>query len=77
MFIAVAAFLVQHTGVLILGLGTVAGQTLSALALDVLLPTDDGGVHVATVVGTLLAFAAVAIASARFRRRPTASSSAD
>ncbi|MGG7450274.1 DMT family transporter [Plantibacter auratus] len=76
-FIAVAAFLVQHTGVLILGLGTVAGQTLSALALDVLLPTDDGGVHVATVIGTLLAFAAVAIASARFRRRPTASSSAD
>jgi len=69
-FIAVAAFLVQHTGVLILGLGTVAGQTLSALALDLLLPTDDGGVHVATVVGTLLAFAAVAIASVRLRRRP-------
>lgn len=68
-FIAVAAFLVQHTGVLILGLGTVAGQTLSALALDLLLPADDGGVHLATIVGTLLAFAAVAIASIRFRRR--------
>ncbi|MGK9146358.1 DMT family transporter [Plantibacter flavus] len=67
-FIAVAAFLVQHTGVLILGLGTVAGQTLSALALDLFLPTDDGGVHLATVVGTLLAFAAVAIASVRRRR---------
>lgn len=68
-FIAVAAFLVQHTGVLILGLGTVAGQTLSALALDLLLPADGGGVHVATVVGTLMAFAAVAIASMRGRPR--------
>lgn len=75
-FIAVAAFLVQHTGVLILGLGTVAGQTLSALALDLLLPADDGGVHLATVIGTLLAFAAVAIASIRFRRRSGSAASA-
>ncbi|HXH34867.1 MAG TPA: DMT family transporter [Plantibacter sp.] len=70
-FIAVAAFLVQHTGVLILGLGTVAGQTLSALALDLLLPADDSGIHLTTVIGTLLAFIAVAIASIRRRARGT------
>ncbi|MFZ4894616.1 DMT family transporter [Plantibacter sp. Mn2098] len=71
-FIAVAAFLVEHTGVLILGLGTVAGQTLCALALDVFLPGSDGAVHVTTVIGTLLAFVAVAVASIRRRRPVTA-----
>lgn len=71
-FIAVAAFLVEHTGVLILGLGTVAGQTLCALALDVFLPGSDSAVHVTTVIGTLLAFVAVAVASIRRRRPVTA-----
>ncbi|MGG7465652.1 MULTISPECIES: DMT family transporter [unclassified Plantibacter] len=73
-FIAVAAYLVEHTGVLILGLGTVAGQTLSALALDLFLPGDGGGVHTTTIIGTMLAFVAVAIASIRRRKGPAAAS---
>lgn len=67
-FIAGAALLVRVTGVLVLGLATVAGQLVAALLLDAFTP----GAHPiawSTVGGTLLALVAVAVASIRWSRR--------
>lgn len=61
-FIGVSAFLVAHTGLLVLGLGTVAGQLVGAVLLDVFAP-GSGGLHWTTVAGAGLALVAVAIAS--------------
>jgi transporter family-2 protein len=72
-FIAGAALLVRITGVLVLGLATVAGQLIAALFLDALAP----GAHPiawSTVGGTILALVAVAVASVRWGRRPTPAS---
>jgi transporter family-2 protein len=68
-FIAAAAVLVRVTGVLLLGLATVAGQLVAALLLDPLLPTSGSGVAFSTVGGTALALVAVATASMRWGRR--------
>jgi transporter family-2 protein len=65
-FIAGASLLVRITGVLILGLATVAGQLMTALALDLLLPSDSHPIAWTTVAGTLLALVAVAVASIRW-----------
>jgi transporter family-2 protein len=62
----VTAFLVRITGVLLLGLATVAGQLASALLLDLLLPTAGHTLAFSTIGGTLLAIVAVAIASIRW-----------
>ncbi|MGH1525925.1 DMT family transporter [Leifsonia sp. L25] len=71
-FIAAAALLVRITGVLLLGLATVAGQLVTALLLDLLAPSSPEPVAFSTVAGTLLALVAVAVASIRWgRRRPT------
>ncbi len=69
-FIAGAALLVRVTGVLVLGLATVAGQLLAALLLDLLAPTSGRAVAFSTVAGTLLALVAVAVASIRWSWRP-------
>ena len=63
-FIGVSAFLVSHTGLLVLGLGTVAGQLVGAVVLDLVVP-GAGGLHWTTVAGAGLALVAVAIASIR------------
>jgi transporter family-2 protein len=63
-FIGVSAFLVSHTGLLVLGLGTVAGQLVGAVILDVVVP-GTGGVHWTTIAGAALALVAVGIASIR------------
>lgn len=63
-FIGVSAFLVSHTGLLVLGLGTVAGQLVGAVLLDLLVP-GSGGLHWTTVAGAALALVAVGIASIR------------
>lgn len=63
-FIGVSAFLVSHTGLLVLGLGTVAGQLVGAVILDVVIP-GAGGVHWTTIAGAALALVAVAIASVK------------
>ena len=68
-FIGVTALLVRITGVLLLGLATVAGQLAAALLLDLLLPTSSHALAVSTIGGTLLAIVAVAIASVRWGRR--------
>lgn len=69
-FIAAAALLVRVTGVLLLGLATVAGQLVTALLLDVFAPTSSQPVAASTIGGTLLALVAVVIASIRWGRRP-------
>ncbi|WP_025158439.1 DMT family transporter [Leifsonia aquatica] len=70
-FIAGAALLVRITGVLLLGLATVAGQLLTALLLDLLAPTSSTPVAFSTIGGTLLAIVAVGVASIRWgSRRP-------
>lgn len=63
LFISLAAYLAKHLGVLLTSLGMIAGQLLGSLALDALWPTDNEGVRLATVLGSLLAIAAVALAS--------------
>jgi len=68
-FIGVTALLVRITGVLLLGLATVAGQLAAALLLDLLLPTAGHQLAFSTIGGTLLAIVAVAIASVRWRGR--------
>jgi transporter family-2 protein len=67
-FIAGAAVVVRTTGVLMLGLGIVAGQLVCALLLDLLAPSDGHQIGVTTVAGTALALVAVVIAAVRWRR---------
>jgi transporter family-2 protein len=62
LFVAGAAVLVRFTGVLVLGLGLIAGQLLGSLLLDILLPVGDEPVHPITIVGTLLTLVAVVVA---------------
>lgn len=61
-FIALSAFIVQHTGVLLLGMGTVAGQLITGVILDIV---DHGvaGVGFSTIGGAALALIAALIAS--------------
>lgn len=67
-FIGVNAFLVAHTGVLILGLGTVAGQLIGSVLIDAVISGGEG-LAVTTVSGAALALVAVSIAT--LRTRPT------
>ncbi|MBH0008655.1 DMT family transporter [Salinibacterium sp. UTAS2018] len=69
-FIVVAAVLVPITGVLFFALGSIAGQLIGALALEILLPTDSDGVAPTTVIGVVLTLIAVAIASLSSQRPP-------
>lgn len=61
-FVAMAAVVVKHLGVLRLGLAVTAGQLVGGLLLDL-----DHGLRTSTVVGAALAMVAVAVSSARPR----------
>ena len=63
LFIGLAIVVVKHTGVLLLGLGAVAGQLLASLALDVLAPVAGHPIASTTVLGTALTLVAVGIAT--------------
>ncbi|WP_341721131.1 DMT family transporter [Micromonospora sp. FIMYZ51] len=67
-FIVVAAAVVQLTGVLLLGLATIAGQVIGAVLLDVLLPTAASRPDPTTLLGALLTLVAVALAAGGGRR---------
>jgi transporter family-2 protein len=67
LFIAGFAAVIPIIGVLLQSLAAVSGQLLMALLLDYIVPTDDTGVAIATVVGTALTLVAVVIASLRSR----------
>ena len=68
-FISAAAAVVRVVGVFVLGLGTIAGQLIASLFIDLFLPASDQAVTLPVVAGTLLALAAVVIASIPNLRR--------
>ncbi|MFL4476451.1 DMT family transporter [Paeniglutamicibacter sp. MACA_103] len=70
-FIGLSAFLVKHLGVLLTGLGMICGQLVGSLLIDVVVPAPGAVINAATIAGTLLTLAAVAmtsIPSGRIRR---------
>jgi bacterial/archaeal transporter family-2 protein len=62
-FISAAASVVRVVGVFVLGLGTIAGQLIASLVIDLFIPATDQAVTFAVVAGTLLALVAVVIAA--------------
>lgn len=64
-FIAIAAAVVKFTGVLLLGLATIAGQVVGAVLLDVVLPTEASHPDATTLLGAALTLVAVLIAARR------------
>ncbi|WP_442913279.1 DMT family transporter [Kribbella sp. CA-293567] len=62
-FISAAAAVVRVVGVFVLGLGTIAGQLIASLVIDLFLPATDQAVTLPVVAGTLLALVAVVVAS--------------
>lgn len=64
-FIAIAAAVVEFTGVLLLGLATIAGQVVGAVLLDVVLPTAASRPDATTLLGAALTLVAVLIAARR------------
>jgi bacterial/archaeal transporter family-2 protein len=62
-FIGLGALLVRSLGVLVTGLGMIAGQLLGSLALDLALPAPGTVVAPATILGTLLTLAAIILAT--------------
>lgn len=70
--IATAVVAVRWSGVLLVGMGQVAGQLVGALAVDVVAPAGGGRLTAATVVGTVLTLLAVGVAALPDRRRSAA-----
>ncbi len=68
-YIFMSAALVQHTGVLLLGLGAVTGQLVTAFALDAVWPADAGPGWALELAMVAVAGAGVVIAVAPWRRR--------
>ncbi|MFE6049992.1 DMT family transporter [Kitasatospora sp. NPDC056446] len=66
-FIGASAFLVGRIGVLLLSMASIAGQLGGSIALDFLAPSGGRSPSVLTVLGALLTFGAVGIASRRPR----------
>ncbi len=68
-YIFLSAALVVQTGVLLLGLGTVAGQLLTAFAIDLVWPAEAGPGWLLELVTVIVALASVVVAAAPWRRR--------
>jgi transporter family-2 protein len=62
-FIGVGALLVRSLGVLVTGLGMIAGQLLGSLGLDLFFPAPGTVVALATVLGTVLTLGAIVLAT--------------
>ncbi|NYE96627.1 transporter family-2 protein [Psychromicrobium silvestre] len=69
LFIGLSAWLVRGLGVLLTGLGTIAGQLLGSLALDLIFPTPGSVIATATWLGTLLTLLAMVLATLPWPRR--------
>jgi bacterial/archaeal transporter family-2 protein len=61
--IGLTALLVRGLGLLLLGLGSIAGQLIGSLLFNGVIPGAATTLHVVTVVGTVLALVAAAIAA--------------
>lgn len=68
-FISLAAVVVRTVGVFLLGLGTIAGQLVAGLVLDLMVPAADQPVTAAVVAGTTLTLAAVLVTALPGLRR--------
>ncbi|MDJ0319742.1 DMT family transporter [Pseudarthrobacter sp. PS3-L1] len=62
-FIGLGALLVRSLGVLVTGLGMIAGQLLGSLALDLIVPSPGTVIAPATILGTLLTLVAIVLAT--------------
>jgi transporter family-2 protein len=71
-FVVGYAIVVRFTGVLLLGLGAIAGQLAASVVFDVLAPVAGKPLAVTTLVGTLVTLVAIGIASIPARRAVTA-----
>ena len=67
-YIFLGAFLVAHTGVLLLGLGSVLGHLVTAVIIDMLWPTEAGPAPWQIVTMVVIAATSVLVALARPRR---------
>ncbi len=72
-FVALSAVLVQRIGLLLLAMGTIGGQLIGSIALDVAAPTGADGLSPWTVLGAAMTLAAVVIATRRASPRTAAS----
>lgn len=70
--IMTAVTAVRLTGVLLLGMSSVAGQLTGAVLLDVFIPAGGTALSVTSLVGIVLTMVAVGIAAIRVRPRATA-----
>ncbi|MEU4213800.1 DMT family transporter [Actinoplanes sp. NPDC026623] len=68
LFIAVGAAVVRYTGVLLLGLGMIAGQVTGALLVDEIVPAAAGRPGWNTLLGAALTLVAVGVAVLPARR---------
>jgi transporter family-2 protein len=68
-FISSAAAVVRVVGVFVLGLGTIAGQLIASLVIDLVIPASDKAITLPVVAGTLLALIAVVVAAVPNLRR--------
>ncbi|MCU1637766.1 MAG: hypothetical protein JWL94_413 [Microbacteriaceae bacterium] len=62
-FIGLSSVVVRRTGVLLLGLGTIAGQLVASLGFDLLAPITGRGITYPILAGTALALLAVVLAA--------------
>lgn len=68
-YIVISAALIRHTGVLLLGLGSVVGLLLASIVLDAAWPPVSGPAPWAALTAAAAALAGVAIAVVPWRRR--------
>jgi transporter family-2 protein len=69
-FIAISASIVRWTGVLLLSLGTIAGQLVTATIIDFAAPAHGGRPGAVTLLGIVLTLVAVGVAALPSRHRP-------
>lgn len=69
LYIFLSAALVRHTGVLLLGLGSVVGLLAASVVLDAVWPPLSGPSQAAALAAVLVALAGVAVAVIPWRRR--------
>ncbi|MGZ0713077.1 DMT family transporter (plasmid) [Coraliomargarita sp. W4R53] len=68
-YIFLSAALVQHTGVLLLGLGAVVGQLVTAVLIDAVYPTASSPPVTTQIVIVAIALLSVIVAAVPWRRR--------
>lgn len=68
-FIAAQAVIVRTTGVLLMALALLAGQLAASVVFDLVAPVSGTGLHLVTLIGTVLVLAAVVVAAIPGRQR--------